>query len=98
MITCYPIQLRVIYVRYNDIYYIYTTLTGSLFAIPEGWGNSKENFKSGQYRIFAWKSLKAKTKTVQKLSLPSRSNTEIRFHTGINQTCDIVQVMVRITN
>ncbi|XP_076072808.1 uncharacterized protein LOC143044636 [Mytilus galloprovincialis] len=68
---------------------------GSLFAIPEGWGNSKENFKSGQYRIFAWKSLKAKTKTVQKLSLPSRSNTEIRFHTGINQTCDIVQVMVK---
>lgn len=72
--------------------------TGSLFTIPEGWGKSQEIYKSGQYRLFAWKSLKAKTHSVQKLYMPSSANTELRFSTGINynQTYDIVQVMVRI--
>lgn len=75
---------------------VMSLFTGSLFAIPEGWGISHEIYKSGHYRILAWKSLKAKTHTVQKLNLPSSSNTELRFSAGINQTCDIVQVMVRI--
>ncbi|XP_071130917.1 uncharacterized protein [Mytilus edulis] len=70
-------------------------LGGTLFTIPEGWGKTQETYKFGQYRILAWKSLGAKSHTVQKLNLPSSSTTELRFSTPINQNNDIVQVMVK---
>ncbi|CAG2199517.1 unnamed protein product [Mytilus edulis] len=68
---------------------------GTLFTIPEGWGKTQEKHKSGQYRIFAWKSLGAKSHNVHKLKLPSSSTNELRFSTPINKNNDIVQVMVK---
>lgn len=73
-------------------------IVGSLFTITNGWGKTQESYMSGQYRIFAWKSLSAKSHIVQTFNLPSSSSNELRFSAANNQYCDIVQVMVRVGN